>query len=212
MPSLPSGSYIWLTSSLDSALEELSDSLSGTRYKLFSHEEFLIDHSKEVIEQAHLASSEPWRIIIAAKSYNLYAQNALLKILEEPPARLSFTLLATSKSALLPTIRSRLPIVDDRGESPLEPFPLALSTLSLKESYEFLKELSRANPTKESTKRLIQSLLLACKESKIALKTSDLDLFNRAILLAEQFERPAHIFLPLFLVILQRKKHAPSKA
>lgn len=46
-------------------------------------------------------------IISPADTMQDYAQNALLKILEEPPSYATFLLLADSKSALLPTVLSR---------------------------------------------------------------------------------------------------------
>jgi len=50
-----------------------------------------------------------WRIVIVdpADDLNTNAANALLKSLEEPPARTLFVLIAHSPGALLPTIRSR---------------------------------------------------------------------------------------------------------
>lgn len=46
-------------------------------------------------------------IIDKAQSMNEYAQNALLKVLEEPPAGVIFVLLADSRTKLLPTVISR---------------------------------------------------------------------------------------------------------
>src|SRR3546814_16161283 len=50
-----------------------------------------------------------WRIafICAADEMNLNAENALLKILEEPPAHSLFLLVSHQPGRLLPTIRSR---------------------------------------------------------------------------------------------------------
>lgn len=50
-----------------------------------------------------------WRVIIvdAADDMNNNAQNALLKLLEEPPARTVFLLVCHAPARLLPTIRSR---------------------------------------------------------------------------------------------------------
>jgi DNA polymerase-3 subunit delta' len=46
-------------------------------------------------------------VITAAEAMNAAASNALLKLLEEPPSRTMLVLIATQKSALLPTIVSR---------------------------------------------------------------------------------------------------------
>ncbi|MFZ5608641.1 MAG: DNA polymerase III subunit delta' [Pseudomonadota bacterium] len=50
-----------------------------------------------------------WRVVIvdAADALNANAANAILKLLEEPPARTVFLLVAHSPGALLPTLRSR---------------------------------------------------------------------------------------------------------
>ncbi len=58
---------------------------------------------------AHHASDGGWRVAIvdSADDMNRNAANALLKILEEPPARALIILLAHRPARLLPTIRSR---------------------------------------------------------------------------------------------------------
>lgn len=55
------------------------------------------------------ASSSAWRICIvdAADDMNASSANALLKVLEEPPARCLFLVLSHAPGRLLPTIRSR---------------------------------------------------------------------------------------------------------
>lgn len=55
------------------------------------------------------ASDNAWRIVIIdpADDMNRNAANALLKTLEEPPARALFILISHSSGRLLPTIRSR---------------------------------------------------------------------------------------------------------
>ncbi len=58
---------------------------------------------------SHRAGENQWRVIIVdrADEMNLNAANALLKSLEEPPARTVFFLVALEPGRLLPTIRSR---------------------------------------------------------------------------------------------------------
>lgn len=50
-------------------------------------------------------------IISGAHTMTVEAQNALLKILEEPPGKVYFFLLCENASALLPTVRSRAPVL-----------------------------------------------------------------------------------------------------
>ncbi len=57
----------------------------------------------------HTAAEGGWRIAVVdvADDMNAAAANAILKILEEPPARCLFLLVSHSPGGLLPTIRSR---------------------------------------------------------------------------------------------------------
>ena len=57
-------------------------------------------------------------IIAKAELMQDYAQNALLKILEEPPAYATFILLCDSHSALLPTVLSRVAVFSLDDEEP----------------------------------------------------------------------------------------------
>jgi DNA polymerase-3 subunit delta' len=58
---------------------------------------------------AHSTGSDAWRIVLVdqADEMNIAAANALLKSLEEPPARTIFLLVCSEPGRLLPTIRSR---------------------------------------------------------------------------------------------------------
>lgn len=49
-------------------------------------------------------------IIKDSEKMNVYAQNALLKILEEPPSFVVFILICENSGLLLPTVRSRAPV------------------------------------------------------------------------------------------------------
>lgn len=57
----------------------------------------------------HTAAMGGWRTVVvdSADAMNLNAQNALLKILEEPPPRTLLLLVCHAPSRLLPTVRSR---------------------------------------------------------------------------------------------------------
>jgi DNA polymerase III delta prime subunit len=57
-------------------------------------------------------------VIADAEWLNQEAQNALLRLLEEPPARTSLVLVSASSAGLLPTVRSRCQRVVFRPERP----------------------------------------------------------------------------------------------
>lgn len=60
------------------------------------------------------ASDGGWRVVIIdeAETLNRNAQNALLKILEEPPAKALLVLVTQAVGALIPTIRSRARVLN----------------------------------------------------------------------------------------------------
>lgn len=68
-----------------------------------------IEQAREVLEFLSLQAQTPYRIIIFehAEILNQQAANALLKILEEPPARTVFFLIARTPQHVLTTVRSR---------------------------------------------------------------------------------------------------------
>lgn len=55
------------------------------------------------------AAEGGWRVVVVdgVETMNLQAQNAILKVLEEPPARAILLLVSSAPARLLPTIRSR---------------------------------------------------------------------------------------------------------
>ena len=69
-----------------------------------------VDEARKVPEFMSLTPAEGlWRVVIidAVDQLNVQAANALLKILEEPPARAIMFLVCHQPGAILPTIRSR---------------------------------------------------------------------------------------------------------
>ena len=73
-----------------------------------------------------------WRVAIVdtADDMNDNAANALLKMLEEPPARAMLLLLSNTPGRLLPTIRSRCQRLDLRPLDDADRWTDALKTLS----------------------------------------------------------------------------------
>jgi len=70
--------------------------------------EIVVGHVRRVTEQLR-RTTEGWRIAVIdeAEAMNLNAENAFLKLLEEPPAKALILLVSHAPGRLLPTIRSR---------------------------------------------------------------------------------------------------------
>ena len=76
--------------------------------------QFTVDVVRALRADAFLLPADlPFKLFILEKTetMNAAAQNAALKILEEPPENTYFFLLCSNASALLPTIRSRAPVL-----------------------------------------------------------------------------------------------------
>lgn len=77
--------------------------------------EITVESAREVpVFLRRTASDGGWRVVVIdeAECLNRNAQNALLKILEEPPAKALLILVTQSVGALIPTIRSRARVMD----------------------------------------------------------------------------------------------------
>lgn len=75
-----------------------------------------------------------------ADAMTVQAQNALLKLLEEPPAEVYFFLMCENASALLPTVRSRAPTLR------MQPVPKEQMAEYLRSTDRRARELSVKNP------------------------------------------------------------------
>lgn len=97
------------------------------------HKFLPVDRIRQVRDEMYIRPNEgAKKIYLLPQAMRTEAQNALLKILEEPPSYGVFILLADNPEALLPTVRSRcvelklLPLEDDVLHSALErEFPQA---------------------------------------------------------------------------------------
>jgi|GEM_PF-1678633 len=84
----------------------------NTDLSVFDYEDklFKVDYARELKEEAFKSPAvADFRVFVIAHTQNMRpeAQNALLKLLEEPPARLYMFLLCENESVMLQTIRSR---------------------------------------------------------------------------------------------------------
>ncbi len=124
------------------------------------HDGFSIADARELKARASQRglSHEPIYIIAVATILH-EAQNALLKLFEEPPAGASFILCVPSLDVLLPTVRSRA-IILDAPESELAEVAPSFLYMTLTER---LKEVERL--VKEKDRPSAARLLESCERS-----------------------------------------------
>ena len=136
-----------------------------------------VESVRNMRDSAYILPNESDRkvyIIDPADTMQDYAQNALLKILEEPPAYASFLLLCSSKASLLPTVLSRsavfslTPVVggDQSGEQ-------------LNEARELAQTLSAALASGSETKLLSAVSVFEKKYDSLPLTLEQLGLILR---------------------------------
>lgn len=82
---------------------------SGVKMVRYDHAVLKVDDAREIIREATLADDERV-IILTSLAVTREAQNALLKLLEEPRAGTTLAWCLPSKGILLPTILSRVMI------------------------------------------------------------------------------------------------------
>lgn len=86
---------------------------SGTHPDVYimGNKKVSVDDVRDMRSQAYLSSNESDKKIFILENtdkFNVQSQNALLKLLEEPPKGVVFILSAPSKSSVLPTVLSRV--------------------------------------------------------------------------------------------------------
>ena len=166
---------------------------------------FSMADAKVVIEKAYMASEEITIIILIAPKFSTEVQNKLLKILEEPPKNKEFILVTESKSAILSTIKSRLPVTVLSETKELAPLGLELTQLSLGTVYEFIQAHKRTDG--KAMKQLVERI----SKEAIASKNFDLDektlvLFSNAFVALDVGSPPQFVLNTLLLKLLARKK------
>ncbi|WP_104749590.1 DNA polymerase III subunit delta' [Helicobacter cynogastricus] len=169
----------------------------------FIEEELKIEHAHEIRRQSVLCYAGQKFIIIAAHHFNVFAQNALLKILEEPPPQTHFILIARSKHALLSTLLSRLTYVDRRIKTPTDHFDLDLRTCNAQDICNYLQELDKIYSNPEEIKVRLYALLRALQESALPLPLDLLQSLDSAVHANGFYYRPSYNLLPLLLRVLE---------
>ena len=168
-------------------------------------ETFSVGDAKTVIEKAYMASEEITIIILAAKTFSPLVQNKLLKVIEEPPKNKEFILVTESKSTVLDTIKSRLPISILSEVKEEKELGLDLKHLSLESVYEFIQTHKRTDA--KAMKLLIEEVSKeAIRSEGYDLDEKTLTLFSNTFIALDVGSPPQFVLNTLLLKLLARKK------
>ena len=164
--------------------------------------DFKIENAREAIREAYIAESQTKYIVLAGKSFNPDSQNALLKVLEEPPRNIEFIIIAESKSALLPTVRSRMPLITRKSKKGPFLIDISLKKLELSAIFTFIKEHERTS--RYDAKELIEALYNKAMQEEILLNTAQLESFEMAYKLINLNARLNSILSMLLMKFIKR--------
>jgi len=200
-------SQVIISSKIDETITILEGLRTSERIIKIIEEDkaFSVDDAKLVIAKAYMASEETTVIILGAKVFSPIVQNKLLKIIEEPPRNKVFILVTQSKSTILSTIKSRLPIVilsEDKEEDALG---IDVKQLSLATVYEFIQTHKRTN-AKEMSIIIERIAKEAMNSLAFDLDEKTLSLFSNCTVALDVGSPPQFVLNALLLKLLARKK------
>lgn len=193
---------IYLTQEPYEVLNELN--LPKHQLRVFESVEFKVENAKEVIAEAYIASSEEKFIALIGRSFNKESQNALLKVLEEPPHNIHFLIFVPYKNVLIPTIRSRMRLINKIVFTPLKPLELDVRNLNYARVFEFLKSLDGS--TRLEGQEKIERLLISIHQSGIKLSEKELEFFDLALKANAGYEKLSLILAPILISLMQKNR------
>ena len=198
--------HIVIASDIEAEVLRLEEELQPFRVVTFivTDESFKIEHAKAVLAESYISESETKYIVIGASDLTDVAQNSLLKLLEEPPRNIEFIIISPTKSNLLATVRSRLPILKVETHAHVQNLEINLARLDYKDVFSFLKEHARVK--KEDAKNLVEALFFrATVVDKLILTPLQLENFDKAYRLINLNSR-AQSVLAMLLMSFAREK------
>ena len=166
-------------------------------------DEFQIEQANKTLKEAYIASNETKYLFLCGATFRVEAQNALLKILEEPPKNIVFILLVSSKNSLLPTIYSRLPYKNLKKVVEKDDIELNIKKLDLKDIYTFIKNNQKI--TKDEAINIVETILIKANKENIKFNQKELDIFFKSIKLLELNSKPTTVLTYLLLSILEKE-------
>jgi len=198
------GSHIIICDNVEERSVQLKHELRPHRVVTFLEEDFKVEHAKAVMNEAYIAEEHIKYLLLAAKNFNPISQNALLKLLEEPPRNIELIIITESKSTLLPTVRSRLKIVQERSTLLHKELDIRLRDLDLALLFEFVKAHDRLS--KYEAKRLVESLYhRATVIDALTLSEKQITIFERSYRLIELNSRLQTVLVTLLMTFLPQK-------
>ena len=154
---------------------------------------FKIALVREMKDDAYIIPNEASRkvyILKSADKMNVQAQNALLKLIEEPPSYARFILECESSSAMLETILSRVSLFDlgtdsddvsDELRRKADDIAARLASAILKPTeYDFMKITAEFERDKELFEPVLPALQLIFRDAVIIKTGSNITLSNHA--------------------------------
>jgi len=199
--------HIIISDDIESEVSRLEEELKPFRVVKFivMGEIFKLEHAKAVLAESYISESNTKYIILGASDLSDVAQNSLLKLLEEPPKNIEFIIISPTKSNLLPTVRSRLPILKINNHHIVHELDLNLARLDYKDVFSFLKENARVK--KEEAKELVQALFhRAIAVDMLILTPLQLDNFDKAYRLLSLNSRPQSVLAMLLMSFARDKQ------
>ena len=134
-----------ITNDIDKFLENIKG-------EIIRKDEIKIEDVREIERLAYITEREKKVIVLAAEKFNVFAQNALLKLIEEPPKNVEFIIVTNSKHTLLDTVLSRVFIEKVNFEKE-NSFKLEKIT------NDYILELLRSDLEKSDIKALLKEIL-----------------------------------------------------
>lgn len=196
-------SFIIITNDFKKAKVDICKEYDNNFVRYFEEDSFLLEHAKEVVKEAYIKENQTKYIVLIAKSYNLYAQNSLLKILEEPPTNIVFYILVNNISSMLPTVQSRMVIQKKFYETENIDIGVDITTLDLEFIYEYTKKnrYMKSNELKTTIEILFQKAI----KNGIVFSKSELDNFDTLFKLSTLYGNAFNILLSVLLMIYDKK-------
>ena len=199
-------SSIFIVNSIEDSLSKILAVYPIHQTRVIKNEEkdeFQIEQANKTLKEAYIASNETKYLFLCGATFRVEAQNALLKILEEPPKNIVFILLVSSKNSLLPTIYSRLPYKNLKKVVEKDDIELNIKKLDLKDIYTFIKNSQKI--TKDEAINIVETILIKANKENVKLNQRELDIFFKSIKLLELNSKPTTVLTYLLLSILEKE-------